>query len=491
MYEPNAALDLHRLSRQSLQKRHESDEEDASESDAGGQDVVPSLVGSRRAGTLDSDFSADENSHIDPDSDREEHLLAPYSSGAKRPRPVSMDTVKQSRDATFVEDAYVFDPEEEMLLEIPSPDSPPTLGSNMFLQPSIYVSPNTPPMSHPRSRSPSPSPSSIFSLENAEIHVAKKVTLMEPPTRPALVFINSLGTRSKTSKPRPSHSRSRGNPRDRESRVLAGKSESELNIPRMVETQPTPPRASGRNLSPERAGRLRIAPETSDVPEAIPRAPRANASATINRVSEIPVLPYLPPSPLIAQSSSRSRMHLSGSERSSPSLAAGHARRPTEPGSRPSSIRSNSNISVRSRSRPESPYLDEARRGILDHSNPASAASSPATTHSSKRGPVTGPSTPNILGTRSQMMRRMTRTHSAASSIHSLTSLPADLDAPINPICTSALASSSQSSINISAYDSHIVRKPSQRRHARHNSSAPTARGFMGLKLGKKSFARA
>lgn len=496
MYEPNAALDLHRLSRQSLQKRYESDEEAASESDAGGQDFVPSLVGSRRAGTLDSDLSADENSHMDPDSDREEHLLAPYSSGAKRPRPVSMDTVKQTSDATFVEDAYVFDPEEDMVLEIPSPDSPPALQSNMFLQPSIYVSPNTPPTTHSRSRSPSPS--SIFSLENAEIHVAKKVTLMEPPTRPALVFINSLGSRSKSAKPRQNNPRSRGSPRDRESRVFAGKSESDLNIPRMVETQPTP-RALRRNPSAENAAPLRVAPETSDVPEAIPRVLRTNSSATINRVSEIPVLPYIPPSPRMTQSGSRSRIHLSGIDKSSPSLAP-RSRRPTEPGSRPASIRSNSNSSMPSHSRPESPFPEDPRRGcildhnsdtasLLSHTRSTASATSPKTTHSSKRGPVDIPGTSSVHGNRSQVMRRMTRKHSAASSVHSLNSLRSEMDATTS-ICTSATVAASQPSTNTINYDSHVVRKPSQRRHPRHNSTAPAGRGFMGLKLGKKSFTR-
>lgn len=53
-----------------------------------------------------------------------------------------------------------------------------------------------------------------------------------------------------------------------------------------------------------------------------------------------------------------------------------------------------------------------------------------------------------------------------------------------------AYASSSQTAVNTINYDSKLVRKSSQRRHARHASSATggSSRGFMGLKLGKRAF---
>jgi hypothetical protein len=41
----------------------------------------------------------------------------------------------------------------------------------------------------------------------ADIQVAKEVTFMEPRTRPTVVLIDALGSRRKTSKSRPSHSR--------------------------------------------------------------------------------------------------------------------------------------------------------------------------------------------------------------------------------------------------------------------------------------------
>ena len=192
MYEPTPSLGLHRLSRQSLQKRYESDEEDVSESDAGGHDFVPSLVGSQRAGTFDSDLSADEASQMDPDSDHEEHLLAPGSlSAAKQQRPVSMDTLKRNSDATFGDNTYVFDPEDDLVLELPSPDSTPALASSLFLKPSIYV----PPTSTPDIKSCSRSRSGLLLLFDCRPVVVPRpsspVTAVFRPSSPAFCSLSS------------------------------------------------------------------------------------------------------------------------------------------------------------------------------------------------------------------------------------------------------------------------------------------------------------
>ena len=483
MYEPTTSLDLHRLSRQSLQKRYESDEEDVSESEAGAQDFVPSLIGSQRAGTFDSDLSADENSHADPDSDRDEQLLAPYPP-AKRPRPVSMDTIKRNSNANFVDDAYVFDPEEDLVLELPSPDSPP-MASSLYLQPAIYVRPNSPPAnSNPRSRSSSPS--SVFSVESAEIQTAKKVTMMEPPTRPTVVFINAIGARSKAARSKPSHSRTRANHRDRGSRMFLDRTESSLNIPRLAENQATSPRpAETRGKREERESPKPAMPQATSP---------SMQSATINRVSEIPVLPYIPPSPQLGpQSMYRSRPRTAGCEKSFPTLPnPSRTRRPTDLSHLPASIRTSSNSSGPSYSRPASPFPDDIRPGyIIDYSETASLHSNPFTS-----SPVSSPRPPshfskrsmsNILAHKSPIMRRMTRKHSITSSIASLASLHSEMDAPA-PIPAAAASQPSLISMN---YESHIVRKPSQRRHGRHNSSAFGGRSFMGLKLGKKSFTKA
>ncbi|KAJ5673198.1 hypothetical protein N7507_002325 [Penicillium longicatenatum] len=473
MYEPTTSLSLHRLSRQSLQKRYESDEEDVSESDAG-PDLVPSLVGSNRAGTIDSDLSADENSHMDPDSDREEHLLAPFPV-VKRPRPVSMDTVKRSSDATFAENTRVFDPEEDMVLEIPLPETPPEIDPNFYLQPAIYVSPNTPPTHNRRSRSSSPS--SIFSVENAEIQVAKKITLMEPPTRPTLVFINSLGSRSKGSRARPSHSRTWGNARNRESRIFDGKLEGNLQVPHLADVKPKSPR-------PEHStdhGSTHTTPDLTTLHEdslAVRRGAGTGASATINRVSEIPVLPYFPHHPTSPSDRSRSTQDHA---HPAPKKHSGH---PADQQNQVSALQHSAQTATATC--PPSHHAPP-HRTMIQESTSFRTTAVKQYIHTSKRGPIAPltPSNPNVFSQRSPMMRRMTRKHSAASSIHSISSMRSEVDINI------AYAGASQTAVNTN-YDSRLVRKGSQRRHARHASSATgssgSSRGFMGLKLGKRAF---
>jgi hypothetical protein len=51
------------------------------------------------------------------------------------------------------------------------------------------------------------------------------------------------------------------------------------------------------------------------------------------------------------------------------------------------------------------------------------------------------------------------------------------------PVMGSGSGSMVDSSSNANA---NVVRKSSQRRHARHGSVLPSGRGFMGLKLGKR-----
>lgn len=471
-----------------------------SESDAGGQDFVPSLDGSQRAaGAFDSDLSADEHSHADPDSDREDHLLAPFPTG-KRPRPISMDTVKRHSTAAFSDDAYVFDPEEDLVLELPSPDSSP-IASNLLLQPAIHVSPDSPTAGNSRSRSESPS--SIFSVENAEIQVAKKVTMTEPPTRPTLVFINSLGARSKGSRARSSHSRTRGNARDRGSRMFLERTESTLEVPRLVETKATPARHSTKTPTERKP--------TSSSP-AMPSMVTGSSSiqtATINRVSEIPVLPYIPPSPRMRpQSIYRPRPRTAGSEKPFPTTGSTpRNRHPKDTTRRPASIRSNSNSSVPSypHSRSASPFTgDDLKPGYLaDHHDDAASVLSrtcssissttsppPPTSHPARDRPYGLHNIPINTNPRPTMLRRMTKKHSATPSITSLTSLRSELIDATTTTTTPPQTTLSQPSLNTVSGDAHVVRKSSQRRHGRHNSSAFGGRGFMGLKIGKRAFTR-
>ncbi|KGO68911.1 hypothetical protein PITC_077400 [Penicillium italicum] len=472
MFGPTPSLSLHRWSRHSLQDRYESDEEAVSESDTGAQDLLSSPVGSR-TGIFDSDLSADENSQ---DSDQDVHVLAPPT--VKRARPVSTATIKRNSDTTFDEDTYVFDPEEQLILELPPSDSP-ELAPTTFLQPSVYVWPK--PLQPASSRSRSTSPSSVFSIEEAEIQVAKEVTIMEPGSRPTVIFINALRSRPKASKPRPSHPRSRESSRSRS--VLLRADSRRLTMQRLSDQATKSPRGS------EKRSTMKQAPKTAPIPPPTPAQEgdtQLAPSATINRVSEIPYLPE-PPRTLPTQEY-RTRPRISGPEKP----------RPPPLSLRPS-LRSVSSISTPAyTSRPSTPFSDEYGRmnnytdappsHLTRACSPASIPSaSPPPYLSSKRSPSTY-SVSNILTSRSPLrMRHMTRKHSA-SSVHSLSSLRSEVG--VDGPSSSQISVATQPAPHPSA-DCHVVRKSSQRRHMQHASALPSGRGFMGLKLGKRSHAKA
>ncbi|KAF4762835.1 hypothetical protein N7455_010871 [Penicillium solitum] len=475
MFEPTNSLSLHRLSRHSLQDRYESDEEAVSESDTGPQDLLSSPVGSQ-AGIYDSDLSADDNSHADPDSDREETILAPPT--VKRARPVSSATLKRNSEATFDEDTYVFDPEEQLVLELPPSDSP-QLESSTFLQPSVYVWPKQPPTT---SRSRSTSPSSVFSVEEADIQVAKEVTITEPGARPTVILINALESRSKTSKSRPIHSRSRESSRNRPALVRADS--RRLTMQRLSDPATKSPRVS------EKRSTMKQAPKTSPIPT-LEEETRFAPSATIKRVSEISPVHYFPAPPrTIPTQGYRTRPQTSGFDKAMPPPLSLRTHRPP-------SLRSISSNSVSTyTSRPSTPFSaeDAKTNNYIDaqpsqHTRPCSPASisSPSSYISSKRVPSTY-SVSNILTSRSPlMMRRMTRKHSA-SSVNSLSSLRSEVG--VNGPSSSQISVATQPAPLPSA-DCHVVRKSSQRRHTRHASVLPSGRGFMGLKLGKRSNTKA
>ncbi|CAI7670255.1 unnamed protein product [Penicillium viridicatum] len=459
MFEPTTSLSLHRLSRHSLQDRYESDEEAVSESDTGAQDLLSSPIGSRSE-IYDSDLSADENSHADPDSDREENTLAPPT--VKRARPVSSATIKRNSEATFDEDTT-------------------------FLQPSVYVWPQQPPTT---SRSRSTSPSSIFSVEEADIQVAKEVTIMEPGTRPTVVLINALESQSKTSKSRSSHSHPRESSRNRSALVRADS--RRLTMQRLSDAATKSPRVS------EKRSTMKQAPKTAPTPTPTPAPASASAleeetqfapSATINRVSEIPPVLYFPAPPrTIPTQGHRTRPQTSGFDKAMPPPLSLRTHRPP-------SLRSISSKSVPTyTTRPSTPFsAEEAKPNNYDDAPPSqlsspASISSPSSYISSKRVP-SAYSVSNILTSRSPLMmhRSMTRKHSA-SSVNSLSSLRSEVG--VNDPSSSQISVATQPTPLPSA-DCHVVRKSSQRRHTRHASVLPSGRGFMGLKLGKRSKTKA
>lgn len=503
MYESTTSLDLHRLSWHSLQERYESDEEAMSESDTGAQDLLSSPMGSpvesQRAAIFDSDLSADDASHMDPDSDGEEHLLVPPT--VKRPRPVSTDTIKRTSNAAFDEDAYVFDPEEQMVFELPSPDSPPQLASSIFLQPSVYVSPKP----KPTTRSRSTSPSSVFSVEEADIQVAKQVTFMEPQMRPTVVLINALG-KGPSPRSRSSHSHSRESSRSRPPLARADNRLAPLRSSEHISK-----RHSHRETTPKPAPRKQ---SSTPIPAPDESNERIAPSARINRVSEVPLFPYFPAPPRTLPTNTKTneyqytpRPRTAGADRAMPPPLHIRPRRPTET-TRPASIRSNSSTTIQTyTSCPASPYPDDQSptthpfsrvNSSMSMVSPSPYSPPPQPFISSKRTPRSSSSSysvSNILANRSPlMMRRMTRKHSS-SSVHSMSSLRSEVD-PVGPsssqisVATQPVMGSGSGSMVDSNSNANanvdVVRKSSQRRHARHASVLPSARGFMGLKLGKR-----
>ncbi|PLB51983.1 hypothetical protein P170DRAFT_433880 [Aspergillus steynii IBT 23096] len=194
MYQSADSLPLPYIKQQPLPRRYESDEEDISEPELGGQENAFSPVESYKA--CDSDASADELSNADPSElnmDKAGYpcLLSPLSTTTttKASRPVSMDTVKRSSNTTFVADSYIFDHDDDVIIELPSPDSTSPLHSPVFLQPNVYVPPESPALSR-RSSS-----SSVYSDDddNTDVLVAEQVTYVEPIAKPNIILISPTG----------------------------------------------------------------------------------------------------------------------------------------------------------------------------------------------------------------------------------------------------------------------------------------------------------
>ncbi|KAF7717444.1 Uncharacterized protein PECH_000387 [Penicillium ucsense] len=520
-----SALSLHRLSRQSLQHRYESDEEEMSESDTGANDFTPSLTSSpQRANHFDySDTSADEASPEELDLTQKELLVfLPPDRDVKRQRPVSLDTVKRNSVASYAEAAYIFDPEEPVVLGLPSSDgSDDLLDASLYLRPTVYQAPDVSScVSKLRSRSASPA--SIFSIDQAEIQTAKKITLTEPTVRPALVFINSLAPRMKNAR-----SRTRKTSRDRESRILDGRlmdnsrdvyrSNEIKAIPVSPITESVEP-ASPKNSSSQTMSDISTFEQARNDNDS---TPPPSQSATIHSVSEIPTIPILPHSPhLRSQSMHRLRPRTASNDASSPAMPSPRSRRPTDAGLRPPSIRSNSNSNSNSSvpsfsSRPTSPFFTDLNY-IPDHSfsetgsvlsrtcSPLSCASSPPPppfyqlpTQPSKRGHASSKSSvSSLFSQRSPMLQRMTtRKHSTTSSIYSTSSLRSEVDlfratgTPSIPSSHTQACLASAKNVDAAA-GSKSSENSNRPRHERHNSVAVTGRTFMGLKLGKRSFTK-
>ncbi|KAL2863284.1 uncharacterized protein BJX67DRAFT_266027 [Aspergillus lucknowensis] len=190
MYDTTLSLDV-----TSLPRHYESEEEDISESEA--SHAFSPVDAHKRSGTLDSVMSVEPSFPAIPeDMDRPaaSHLLSPFLSSGKRPRPVSVDTVKRSSGATFVtESCTIFDNDDGVIVQLPSPDSTTPLQSPLFLHPAIYVP--SEPLASPRHSFRSSSSVSLYSDDESHVLVAEQVTYLEH-AKPNLILISPTSEQS-------------------------------------------------------------------------------------------------------------------------------------------------------------------------------------------------------------------------------------------------------------------------------------------------------
>ncbi|KAI9369839.1 hypothetical protein BJX61DRAFT_124237 [Aspergillus egyptiacus] len=173
-------LDISYMNQQ-LPQRYESEEEDVSEAETG---HAFSPIQSSETLT-DSDISPGEPSRPLP------RLLSPFPStkGSRPVSMVSMDTVKRSSTATFVTDPYtIFDHDDDMIIELPSPETTASSQSPIFLQPTVYVPSER--FASSRNSFRSGSSVSLDSDDESDVCVAEQVTYVEPLAKPNLILIS-------------------------------------------------------------------------------------------------------------------------------------------------------------------------------------------------------------------------------------------------------------------------------------------------------------
>lgn len=200
MYDTAGPIRLDYINQQHLPRRYESDEEDISESEMGGHDNAFSPVEAYEPSNPDINQSEIER----PGFPR---LLPTYSSSGKTSRPVSMDTIKRSSATTFVADSYIFEHDDDVIIELPSPDATSPLQSPIFLPPSVYVPSESPVSTRPQSLASASSASMYSDDEDSDLLVAEQVKIVEPIAKPNLILISPVSEHSpspfKDSTPKP------------------------------------------------------------------------------------------------------------------------------------------------------------------------------------------------------------------------------------------------------------------------------------------------
>ncbi|KAL4888618.1 hypothetical protein BDV59DRAFT_137544 [Aspergillus ambiguus] len=491
MYDTAPPLDLEYIKQQHLPRRYDSEEEEVSESELGGQENAFSPVESYKApGTFDSDTSADELSNADDvlDLDAEKdaqfaRLLPPYSSTGLGSRPVSMDTVKRSSGTTFVADSYIFDHDDDVIIELPSPDTTSPMQSPTLLQPTVYIPPESPVSMRPSSRSSSPT--SMLSDDDTDVLVAEQVTFVKPRPKPNLILISPSPEQSAF--PFKSASAVQTTFRENEmSRADSPDLENLYSLKRAAKSQPAlgdSKREAKKKNNAEKRGSLQLCLRGHDGQPIGPAA--SNPLASLAEVPE-----QTRPVSVRSQSVSFSRPKTAFSEKGSSS----RSRPPTSGIRRPPSLQSLSSVF---HSRHASvPYSDDSHNRSMpySHSNASSeySMSSPSTSRhpSPAPSPTTYYSSPNYTRDRSgsayssssMSARQANRTplpirnsimkSSTASSLYSSSSLRSEVE---------SIRSLDQS--DAEQPKGHSRRKKSMRSNklTKADGEQSTAKSFMGF----------
>ncbi|EAU30382.1 predicted protein [Aspergillus terreus NIH2624] len=493
MYDSAPPLDLQYIKSQHLPRRYDSEEEEISESELGGQENAFSPVESYKApGTCDSDTSTDELSNAE--DERAAHfarLLPPYSSAGLGSRPVSMDTVKRSSGTTFVADSYIFDHDDDVIIELPSPDATSPMTSPTFLQPTVYVPPESPVSMRPSS-SRSSSPTSMLSDDDTDVLVAEQVTFVKPRPKPSLILIS----------PAPEQSAFPFKPASPAQTTLqendlhgAGSSDAQpvYSLTQAAQSQPALgdfQRTPRSKTDAAKRGSLQLSLRGHDGQPIGPGAATA-AAAPSNPLASLAEVPEQTTRPMSvrSQSISFSRPKTAFSEKS----ASGRSRLPTAAGSmrRPPSLQSLSSV-FHSRHASLSPHDDPHARTLpYSHSNASSEYSVPSPTTTSLRAspapsPTTYYSAPNFTRDRSGSsystssrsplpIRNSIMKSSTASSLYSGSSLRSEVE---------SVRSLDPSDVAETEPKPHSRRKKSMRSNklSKTDGSEPSsAKSFMGF----------
>ena len=487
MFQAAGAFDLHCLNKQDLIQRYESEEEDTSESEVGGQDNSFSPIEFQR---VDSDLSADDDTDCHQERTDFSHLLPrPYQSTNNDPRPLSMDTIKRRSDATFVAGSCIYNHDDDMVIQLPSPENSPPLRSSTFLQPTVYAPPESR-RSSKRQSIRSPSPSSYLSDDDTDVFVAEQVTCVELETKPNLILISPTTTESSTNDDAPtsadtetSHEVSRNQSVKRE------QSDHVSPLRRSIELfsrRGTPSRRSPfSDLSGEENTR-----NAHGFGRPIQRGKsleNLGASATISCLSEVPTVPH----PMSSRSQSIS---ISRPRTSVPEKAQGtHSRSGSKSLRRPPSLRSVSSFNLPFfQPRPSTPRFEDHHARSISCSHPMYGPD-PLTSRMGR--PYTGTScSPSALmrdrsdsiyssmsgnNSSSPLPRKQTIKHSAASSIYSTNSFRSNT--PSDNSLDAELADTS--------FKQKVNRRKTLKRAKQHqpeSTEKPIEKSFLGIRLGGK-----